>query len=150
MKFDIVTIFPSMVNGFMQEGVVGRAAIRGVLDVMVHNLRDFTDDKHRTVDDVPYGGGPGMVMKAEPFKRAVEHVKNNRGVPDTIILMSPQGKTLTTAEARRLSRLNHVLLLCGRYEAVDERIRETVATEEMSVGDYVLSGGDRKHQAFRK
>ena len=142
MKFDILTIFPSMIQGFLQEGVVGRAASRGILDVVVRDLRAFTADPHRTVDDVPYGGGPGMVMKAEPFVGALDHVGRTRGVPDAVVLMSPQGQRLTHAEADRLSKLSHVVLLCGRYEAVDERVREQVATEELSIGDYVLSGGE--------
>jgi tRNA (guanine37-N1)-methyltransferase len=142
MRFDILTIFPSMIQAYLQEGVVGRAAARGVLDVVVRDLRAFTDDAHRTVDDVPYGGGPGMVMKPEPFMRALEHVKQSRGVPDAVVLTSPQGKPLNHVEARRLSKLAHVVLLCGRYEAIDERVREGVATEDLSIGDYVLSGGE--------
>ena len=142
MKFDILTIFPSMVQGFLQEGVVGRAAARGLLNVSVRDLRDFTDDRYRTVDDVAYGGGPGMVMKAEPFMRALDHIDSTRGTPDAVVLTSPQGKQLTHGEAYRLSRLDHVVLLCGRYEAVDERVRERVATEDLSIGDYVLSGGE--------
>ena len=113
MKFDILTIFPSMIQGFLQEGVVGRAASRGLLDVVVRDLRAFTADPHRTVDDVPYGGGPGMVMKAEPFVGALDHVGRTRGVPDAVVLMSPQGQRLTHAEADRLSKLSHVVLLCG-------------------------------------
>ena len=142
MKFDVVTIFPSMVESFLAEGVVGRASGRGVLDVAIHDLRHFTTDRHRSVDDVPYGGGPGMVMKPEPFLRAVEGVERTRGIPDAVILTSPQGTPLTHAEALRLSRLSHILLLCGRYEAVDERVRTRVVSEEISIGDYVLSGGE--------
>ncbi len=142
MKFDVITIFPAMVHAFLADGVVGRAAGRGLLDVGVHDLRDFTSDRHRTVDDVPYGGGPGMVMKPEPFVRAIDHVRSDRGAPDAVVLTSPQGRRLTHAEAVRLSRLKHVVLLCGRYEAVDERVRERVVTDEVSVGDYVLSGGE--------
>ena len=142
MKFDVITIFPSMVESFLADGVVGRAAGRGVLDVAVHDLRRFTTDRHRTVDDEPYGGGPGMVMKPEPFLRAVEEVTRERGTPDAVVLTSPQGTKLTHEVARRLSRLRHVVLLCGRYEAVDERVRDRVVTEEISIGDYVLSGGE--------
>ena len=142
MKFDIVTIFPSVVQAVLRDGVVGRAAASGILDVKVHDLRDFTTDRHRTVDDVPYGGGPGMVLKAEPFVRAVDHVTRERGAPSVVVLTSPQGKTLTHAEAHRLSQLDHVVLLCGRYEAVDERVGDSVGTEEISIGDYVLSGGE--------
>jgi tRNA (guanine37-N1)-methyltransferase len=142
MKIDIVTIFPRMVEAGLAEGVVGRAAERGLLDVAVHDLRDFTADRHRSVDDVPYGGGPGMVMKPEPFARAAEHIRAARGNPDAVILLSPQGRAFTQAEAARLARLGHIVLLCGRYEGIDERVRDLVATEEVSVGDYVLSGGE--------
>ena len=142
MKFDIVTIFPRMVQAGLAEGVVSRGVERGVLDVAVHDLRDYTTDRHRSVDDMPYGGGPGMVMKPEPLAKAVEDIKARRGVPDSIILLSPQGRKLTQDEVGRLSRLRHIALLCGRYEGIDERVRALVATEELSIGDYVLSGGE--------
>jgi len=142
MKFDIVTIFPQMIEAILGAGVIGRAAARGIVDITVSDLRTFAVDRHRTVDDVPYGGGPGMVMKAEPFVRAVERIRAERGSPDAVILTSPQGRRLNHAEAVRLSRLQHLVLLCGRYEGVDERVREHVATEELSIGDYVLSGGE--------
>jgi tRNA (guanine37-N1)-methyltransferase len=142
MKFDVVTIFPRMIEAGLAEGVVGRAAARGVIDVGVHDLRAYTTDRHRSVDDVPYGGGPGMVMKPEPFVRAVEAVTASRGVPDVVVLPSPQGRPLTHDEARRLSRQGHVLLLCGRYEGVDERVGALVGAEELSIGDYVISGGE--------
>ena len=108
----------------------------------VHDLRDYTSDRHRTVDDAPYGGGPGMVMKAEPFADAVAAIRSRFGPPDAVVLMSPQGRSFSHGEALRLSRLRHVTLLCGRYEGVDERVRELVATEEISIGDYVLTGGE--------
>jgi tRNA (guanine37-N1)-methyltransferase len=142
VKFDIVTIFPRMVDAGLAEGVVSRGLQRGLIDVQVHDLRDFTVDRHRTVDDVPYGGGPGMVMKAEPVLRAVEKIRETRGAPDAVVLLSPQGATFSQREAERLGRLTHVVLLCGRYEGIDERVRELVATEELSIGDYVLSGGE--------
>jgi tRNA (guanine37-N1)-methyltransferase len=142
MKFDIVTIFPAMIEAGLGEGVVSRGVERGLLDVAVHDLRRWTTDRHRTVDDVPYGGGPGMVMKAEPLMRAVEDIRATRGAPDSVVLLSPQGRTFTQAEAERLTRLDHIVLLCGRYEGMDERVREVVATEEISIGDYVLSGGE--------
>ena len=142
MKFDIVTIFPRMVEAGLAEGVVSRGIERGLLDVRVHDLREHTTDRHRTVDDVPYGGGPGMVMKPEPLFKAVEAIKRDRGEPGAVVLLSPQGRPFTQAEATRLSRLLHVVLLCGRYEGMDERVRELVATEELSIGDYVLSGGE--------
>jgi tRNA (guanine37-N1)-methyltransferase len=142
MKFDIITIFPKMIDAGLAEGVVRRGIERGLIDIRVHDLRDFTTDRHRTVDDVPYGGGPGMVMKAEPLLRAVEHVRVARGEPDAVVLLSPQGRRFCQREAERLSRLRHVVLLCGRYEGIDERVRELAATEELSIGDYVLSGGE--------
>jgi tRNA (guanine37-N1)-methyltransferase len=142
MKFDIVTIFPSMIEAGLGEGVVSRGVERGLLNVAVHDLRRWTTDRHRTVDDVPYGGGPGMVMKAEPLMRAVSQIRETRGTPDSVVLLSPQGRTFTQAQAERLGRLDHVVLLCGRYEGMDERVRDMVATEEISIGDYVLSGGE--------
>ena len=142
MKFDIVTIFPSMIEAGLGEGVVGRGVERGLLDVAVHDLRRWTTDRHRTVDDVPYGGGPGMVMKVEPLMRAVDEVRATRGEPDAVVLLSPQGRMFTQAEAERFASLGHIALLCGRYEGMDERVRDMVATEEISIGDYVLSGGE--------
>ena len=142
MKFDIVTIFPKMISSGLTEGVVSRGIKRGLVDVSVHDLRDYTLDRHRTVDDVPYGGGPGMVMKVEPLGLAVRAIAMERGQPDLVILLSPQGRRYSQAEAERLRHLNHIVLLCGRYEGVDDRVRDVVATEELSVGDYVLSGGE--------
>jgi tRNA (guanine37-N1)-methyltransferase len=142
VKIDFVTIFPQMVKAPLAEGIVGRAITRGLLDVAVHDLRDFTTDRHRVVDDVPFGGGPGMVMKPEPFFAAVERIRETRGAPAAIVLTTPDGATLTHRDAERLSGLPHVVLLCGRYEGVDDRVRHHLATEEMSIGDYVLSGGE--------
>jgi tRNA (guanine37-N1)-methyltransferase len=142
VRFDIVTIFPEMVSAALAAGVIGRAKDRGLLDIVVHNLRDFTTDRHKVVDDVPFGGGPGMVMKPEPFVAAVEHIAARRGTPAAVVLLSPAGKPFTQTRAERFSALGHIVLLCGRYEGVDERVREHVATEEVSVGDYVLSGGE--------
>jgi tRNA (guanine37-N1)-methyltransferase len=142
VKFDIVTIFPRMIGAGLAEGVIGRGIERGLLDIGVHDLRDYTTDRHRTVDDVPYGGGPGMVMKPEPLVKAVEDIRSRRGPADAVVLLTPQGRRLTQADAARMSGLSHVVLLCGRYEGMDERVRELVATEELSIGDYVLSGGE--------
>ena len=142
MKFDIVTIFPGMVRAAMSEGVVSRAIDSGAIDVAVHDLREHTNDRHRSVDDVPYGGGPGMVMKAEPLVRAVEAIRRTRGVPDAVVLLSPQGRRFDQAEAVRLSGLSHLALLCGRYEGMDERVAALVGAEELSVGDFVVSGGE--------
>ncbi len=142
MKVDVITIFPQMVEAGLAEGVVGRARSSGLLDIAVHNLRDFTTDKHHVVDDVPFGGGPGMVMKPEPFFAALSGIRERRGAPDAVILLSPAGERFTQDRAKRLSRLGHVVLLCGRYEGIDERVRDALATEELSIGDYVLSGGE--------
>ena len=142
MRFDIVTIFPQMVKAPLAEGIVGRSIERGLLDVAVHDLREFATDRHRVVDDVPFGGGPGMVMKPEPLFRAVERIRSQRGVPGAVVLTTPDGEKFTHAVAARLRDVGHVMILCGRYEGVDERVRRHLATEEISVGDYVLSGGE--------
>ena len=141
MTVDIVTIFPAMIEQPLAAGIIGRAIERGTLDVKVRDLRDFTTDRHRVVDDVPYGGGPGMVLKPDPIFRALDAVEAERGTPLTVIMTSPQGRRFTQAEAQRLSGLAHVVLLCGRYEGFDDRVRERV-TEELSIGDYVLTGGE--------
>ena len=148
MRIDVITIFPAMIEAALAEGVVGRARARGVLDIRVRDLRDYTEDRHRTVDDVPYGGGPGMVMKPEPLFRAVEAAVDvevekeepRRSAP--VILMTPQGRLLTHEVATRLSALERMVVICGRYEGVDERVSQALATEEISIGDYVLSGGE--------
>jgi tRNA (guanine37-N1)-methyltransferase len=142
MKCDVITIFPRIVEAGLAEGVVGRARTAGLLDIMVHDLRDFTTDKHHVVDDVPFGGGPGMVMKPEPFFAALTAIRERRGDPDAVILLSPAGERFSQDGAKRLARQRHIVLLCGRYEGIDERVRDALATEEMSIGDYVLSGGE--------
>ena len=142
LKIDIVSIFPKMVEAPLAEGIVGRAIGRGILDVKVHDLRDFAPDRHRVVDDVPFGGGPGMVLKPEPLFRAVEHIRTVRGNPDAVLLTTPDGRRFRHGDAARLSDLSHVVVLCGRYEGVDDRVRQHLATEEISIGDYVLSGGE--------
>src|SRR5436190_1559975 len=141
MTFDIVTIFPAMIEQAIAAGIVGRAIERGALDVKVRDLRDFTIDRHKIVDDMPYGGGPGMVLKPEPIFRALDAIEAERGRPLTVVLTSPQGKRFTQADAQRLAAVDHVVLLCGRYEGFDERVRQRV-TEELSIGDYVLTGGE--------
>jgi tRNA (guanine37-N1)-methyltransferase len=142
LKVDIVTIFPGMVKAALADGVVGRAISRGVVDVAVHDLRDFTTDRHRVVDDVAFGGGPGMVMKPEPFFAAVDSIRAERGSPAAVVLTTPDGPKFTHRDAARLSARQHVAILCGRYEGVDDRVRQHLATEELSIGDYVLSGGE--------
>ena len=113
-----------------------------MLDVTVFDLRGFANDVRRTVDDAPYGGGPGMVLKAEPFMKALSHIKSERGIPDSVVLLSPQGRKLSQAVVERMSGFQHIVLLCGRYEGVDERVRTNLATDELSIGDYVVSGGE--------
>ena len=142
LKIDIVTIFPAMVQVPLAEGILGRAIARGVLDVRVHDLREHATDRHRVVDDVPFGGGPGMVLKPEPLFRAVDAIRAERGEPAAIVLTTPDGRRFTHADAQRLSAAGHFVVLCGRYEGVDERVRSALATEEISIGDYVLSGGE--------
>jgi len=143
VKVDVVTIFPEAFPGPLGVGIAGRAQERGLLDLVVWDLRDFTADRHRSVDDVPYGGGVGMVMKAEPLARAVDAIRAKRGAEDaTVVLTSPQGERLTHQRARVLARRAHLILLCGRYEGVDERVVELVGADEISIGDYVVSGGE--------
>jgi tRNA (guanine37-N1)-methyltransferase len=141
MTFDIVTIFPAMVEQALGAGVLGRAIGRGTIEARVRDLRDFTTDRHRVVDDVPYGGGPGMVLKPDPIFRAIDAIERERAAPVTVVLTSPQGTPFTQAVARRLSQVAHLAILCGRYEGIDERVRERV-TEEISIGDFVLTGGE--------
>jgi tRNA (guanine37-N1)-methyltransferase len=145
MRFDIVTIFPGFFAGFFEHGVVKRGIQTGLIEVAVHDLRGFTHDRHRTVDDRPFGGGEGMVLKPEPLAGAVEHIgvatKAER-VGETVILLSAQGKRFCQATARELAGMRRVVLLCGRYEGVDERVNELIADQELSIGDYVLSGGE--------
>jgi len=140
MRVDVLTIFPEMFPGPLGTGVVGRALERGLVSVQAHDLRDHTDDRHRRVDDIAYGGGPGMVMKPEPLIRAVRGFRE-ADPSARVILLSPQGRMLTQEVARQLSREAHLVLVCGRYQGVDERAREEIG-EELSIGDYVLSGGE--------
>lgn len=142
MRFDIVTIFPRMIEAALAEGIVAKAIQRELIAVHARDLREFTEDRHRTVDDVPYGGGAGMVLKPAPMFKAVDAIRADAGEPQAIVLVSPQGKRFTQGEAARLAALDRVVILCGRYEGIDDRVRENLATEEMSIGDYVLSGGE--------
>lgn len=142
MIADVITIFPAMVESALAAGVVGRARERGVVDIRVRDLREFTDNRHRTVDDVPYGGGPGMVMKPEPVFRAVEAITAERGEPSAVVLMTPQGRCFTHAMAAALSRVERLIVICGRYEGVDERVAAHLVTHEISIGDYVVTGGE--------
>ncbi len=143
MRIEVLTIFPDLVRAPLSEGIVARALEKGVASLRVHDLRAWSDDKHRTVDDAPFGGGPGMVMKAEPFYRAVEELlPGGTGPRDAVVLLSPRGRRFDQASAERYAGLDRLVLLCGRYEGVDERVREGLATEELSLGDFVLTGGE--------
>lgn len=140
MRIDIVTIFPGMFRGPFDESIVRRAIERGVVQIGVHDLRNWATDRHRTVDDYPFGGGPGMVMKVEPIVAAVEALR--AGEQARVILLSPAGRRFTQPLAEELAREEQLLLICGHYEGVDERVREHVATDEISIGDFVLTGGE--------
>ena len=143
MTFDVITIFPEFFRSILDHGLLKRAVAGGHAAIRLHDLRDFTDDRHRTVDDRPFGGGPGMVFKPEPIFRAVEALKAEGEEKDfPVILLSPQGRLLTQAVAEELARLPRVVLICGRYEGVDERVAVHLATDEISIGDFVLSGGE--------
>ncbi len=149
VKFDIITIFPNLFSGFLSESLLARAQSKKLITIKTHNLRKWTDDKHKTVDDRPYGGGAGMVLKIEPIFRAVATLrraslaqglrkKNN----SRVILLAAKGKTFTQKDARRLSKYDQLIFICGRYEGVDERVAKYVADEEISIGNYVLFGGE--------
>jgi tRNA (guanine37-N1)-methyltransferase len=144
MLFDILTIFPEMFGGSLDLSILKRAQEQGIIEIRIHDLRAFTTDKHQMVDDRPFGGGAGMVFKPEPIFRAVETLRQGR--PDSesnaIVLLSPQGRVFDQREAERLSRMQHLLLICGRYEGVDERVVEHLITDEISIGDYILTGGE--------
>lgn len=141
MKFDIITIFPQILDSYFGESLLKKAQDKGLISIKTHNLRDFTDDKHRKVDDSPYGGGPGMVLKAEPIAKAVEKIKGKNKKSRTI-LFSLRGKKFDQKEAHRLAKYDQLIFICGRYEGVDERVARHVADEEISLGDFVLSGGE--------
>jgi len=158
MNFNIITIFPSIFDSYFNESIIKRAQARQVIDINIHNLRDWTTDRHKTVDDTPYGGGAGMVLKVEPIYRCVEDIKlqitNNKFQINSksksyklktkmrVILFSAKGKKYTHSDAKRLSKYENLILICGRYEGVDERVAKYIADEEISIGDYVLTGGE--------
>lgn len=141
MRIDILTIFPEMLAGPLDTSLLGKARADGLLDVALTNIRDFATDKHGSVDDSPYGGGAGMVMKCEPIFSAVESLKSQNSL-ERVILLSPRGARLTQAKVRELAAMPDLVLLCARYEGVDERVSASLVTEEISIGDYVLSGGE--------
>lgn len=142
MTFHVLTIFPAFFSGMLEHGVLGRGIRTGQVSVKVHDLRDWTTDRHKTVDDRVFGGGEGMLLKPEPVFAAVESILPARDETTKVILMSAQGRLFTQRDARRLVQLKDILLICGRYEGVDERVAEHLADEELSVGDVVLSGGE--------
>jgi tRNA (guanine37-N1)-methyltransferase len=143
VRIDLVTIFPGMLEGPLGDGIVNRAREAGLAEIRVHDLRAFSDDRHRTVDDSPFGGGPGMVMKAEPFFRAFEAIwPEGRREGDVVALLTPRGRRFDQATARRYAGVERLMLLCGRYEGIDERVAQALATEELSLGDFVLTGGE--------
>jgi tRNA (guanine37-N1)-methyltransferase len=141
MRFDILTLFPRMFSSPFEESILGRATEKGLVQIRIINIRDFALDKHQVVDDTPYGGGQGMVMKVEPIGRAIERVKSG-GASARVIYLTPQGRPFSQKRARELSSMSHLIFLCGRYEGVDERVRDLFVDEEISVGDYVLTGGE--------
>ncbi|EKE10741.1 MAG: tRNA (guanine-N(1)-)-methyltransferase [uncultured bacterium] len=145
MKFDIVTIFPGIFDSYFSESIIKRAKNGNFIDIKIHNLRDFTHDNHKTIDDTPYGGGAGMVMKIEPIYDCLKYVESNLKIQKSktrIILFSAKGKRYTQEDAKRLSHYENLILLCGRYEGVDERVAENLIDEEVSIGDFVLTGGE--------
>jgi tRNA (guanine37-N1)-methyltransferase len=142
VNFHILTIFPEFFQGPFQHGVVARGIGAGALSIHIHNLRDWTHDRHRTVDDRPFGGAEGMLLKPEPIFAAVETIWPERPQGSKVVLLSAQGRQFDQKFARELSQLNSLLLVCGRYEGVDERVAEHLADEELSIGDYILSGGE--------
>ncbi len=140
MRIDVLTLFPAMFSGPLQESILKRAQQRGLLTIVLHQIRDYAFDRHQLTDDTPYGGGAGMVMKPEPIFRAVESLNLPKGT--SVILMTPQGRRFTHEVAQELSRHERLCLICGHYEGFDERIREHLVTDELSIGDYVLTGGE--------
>ncbi|MCB0207577.1 MAG: tRNA (guanosine(37)-N1)-methyltransferase TrmD, partial [Anaerolineae bacterium] len=150
MQFEVFTLLPEVFPSYLETSIIKRARERGLIDVRLHNIRDYTHDKHHTTDDAPYGGGGGMVMKPEPVFEAVESVLGTaspQSAPEAdsnipIILLTPQGRVFNQTIAKELSQYPRIALLCGRYEGVDERIREGLVTDEISIGDFVLTGGE--------
>jgi tRNA (guanine37-N1)-methyltransferase len=142
MRIDILTLFPEMLAGPFDHSIIARAREAGVLDINIYNPRDYTDDRHHVVDDYAYGGGPGMVMKPDPWFACVEAVQALAEPPGKVVLLTPQGRLLNHDVAAELARESRLIILCGHYEGVDERVREFLADDEISIGDYVLSGGE--------
>lgn len=142
-RIDVLTIFPELFGPFLRLGVLGGALEAGRLEIVLHDLRDFSRDRHRTVDDEPYGGGPGMVMKPEPLVEAIDRIAGPKGDRESwVVLLTPQGHRFAQAQAGALAKRDHLVLVCGRYEGVDQRVSELAVDQELSIGDYVLSGGE--------
>jgi tRNA (guanine37-N1)-methyltransferase len=142
MRIDVLSLFPEMFRGPLETSILGRAVEAELVMILIHNIRDYSEDKHRIVDDYPFGGGPGMVMKAEPIFKAVEEVAALDSPRGRVVLLTPQGRPLTQQAAGELSQEPRLILVCGHYEGVDERVREHLVDDEISIGDYVLSGGE--------
>lgn len=141
MRFDIITIFPNLFDSFKKEALISRAQIKKIISINTHNLRDWTTDNHKTVDGRPYGGGAGMVMLVEPIMKAVKQLKQ-KNKKTRIVVFSPKGKKLDQSLARKYAKLDQLIMICGRYEGIDERVTEYIADDEISIGDYVLFGGE--------
>ena len=148
MRIDIITLFPEMFAPVMEESIIGRAQKSGAVEIVCHQLRDYAFDKHRRVDDSPYGGGMGMLMKAEPIALCFEDICEKLGKRPHFVYMSPQGKTLNQGRLRELAELESICILCGHYEGVDQRLLDTFIDEEISIGDYVLTGGEIPAMVF--
>ena len=142
MRFDVLTLFPGIFEGFLSESVLKSAIDRGLLDINLHNIRDWADDKHNTVDDRPFGGGPGMVLKVDRIVPCVEQVRDALPQLARLIILTPQGRTLTQPLVEELAREERIILICGRYEGFDERVTQILEPDEISIGDYVLNGGE--------
>lgn len=142
LRIDILTLFPGMFSGPFDHSIIGRARAAGLVDIRLHDIRGYTQDRHHIVDDYPYGGGPGMVMKPEPIFACAEAVREMATPPGRLVLLTPQGRLLSQAVVDELAALPRIILLCGHYEGVDERVREHLVDDEISIGDYVLSGGE--------
>ena len=143
MRFDIITIFPKIFDSYFNESIIKRAQKRKLIKINIHNLRDFTNDKHKTVDDKPYGGGFGMVLMVEPIHKAVKYIKRKfRAKKSKIILLSAKGKKFNQKMAQKFAKLDQIIIISGRYEGVDERVAQYIADEEISIGDYILTGGE--------
>ncbi len=139
-QFDVITIFPQMIDSYAKESILGRAQKKGTITIKAHDLREYTSDKHHKVDDTPYGGGPGMLMKVEPIEKALKKIKKRSGT--RVIMTAASGKMFTQKDARRLAEYKQVIFICGRYEGIDARVEEHLIDESLSIGEYVLTGGE--------